>query len=69
MRKFLKLPIYILLVLALALGPVLGITVQGAELPTRYDGFSEGIVSSYYHIDREKDSSSVSPPVPRRGNY
>ena len=54
MRKFLKLPFYILLVLALALGPVLGITVQGAELPTRYDGFSEGIVSSYYHIDREK---------------
>jgi len=54
MRKFLKLPFYILLVLALALGPVLGITVQGAELPARYDGFSEGIVSSYYHIDREK---------------
>lgn len=54
MRKFLKLPFHILLVLALALGPVLGITVQGAELPTRYDGFSEGIVSSYYHIDREK---------------
>ena len=54
MRKFLKLPFYILLVLALALGPVLGITVQGAELPTRYDGFIEGIVSSYYHIDREK---------------
>jgi peptidoglycan/xylan/chitin deacetylase (PgdA/CDA1 family) len=54
MRNFLKLPILILLALFLILGPVLVFPARGAEAPTRYDAFTEGIVSSYYHIDREQ---------------
>ena len=54
MKKFFKLPIAAILVLALVLPTVLAIPADGVGSPHLYDPFSDGIVSSYYHIDREK---------------
>lgn len=54
MKKFFKSPIAAVLVLALVLPTVLAISAEGTGSPQRYDPFNEGIVSSYYHIDRDK---------------
>ena len=53
MKKIIKASILTLLVLASVLSPVLCVTAQAATI-SKYDPFTEGIVSSYYHIDKEK---------------
>ena len=53
MKKIIKASILTLLVLASVLSPVLSMTAQAATI-TKYDPFTDGIVSSYYHIDKEK---------------
>ena len=54
MKKFFKLPVAVILVFALVLPTVLAIPADSVGSPHVYDPFSDGIVSSYYHIDREK---------------
>ena len=53
MKKIFKLPMAVTLVLALVLPTVLAIPAKAVGSPHLYDPFSDGIVSSYYHIDRE----------------
>ena len=53
MKKNFKLPMAVILVLALVLPTVLAIPAKAVGSPHLYDPFSDGIVSSYYHIDRE----------------
>ena len=54
MKKIFKLPMAVILILALVLPTVLAIPAKAVGSPHLYDPFSDGIVSSYYHIDREK---------------
>lgn len=54
MKKIFKLPIAAILVLVLVLPAVLAIPANSIGSPHLYDPFIDGIVSSYYHIDREK---------------
>lgn len=54
MKKFSKLPGLLAFLLVLVLLAGLIPAAQAAPAAARYDPFSEGIVSSYYHIDNEK---------------
>ena len=54
MKKIFRIPIVTVLILALVLSLIPAISAQSVDTPDLYDPFSEGIVSSYYHIDQEK---------------
>ena len=54
MKKFSKLPGLLAFILVLVLLTGLLPAVQAAPAAAKYDPFSEGIVSSYYHIDYKK---------------
>lgn len=54
MKNFLKVTASLLLILALSLSPILSVSARATGGAGKYDPYSEGIVSSYYRIDREK---------------
>ena len=54
MKKFLKLSVLALLILAIAVVTVVGVSADTVSAPAKYDAAGEGIVSSYYGIDRTK---------------
>ena len=53
MKKFLKLSVLMILILTILVTAV-GASAESVAAPARYDAYSEGIVSGYYHIDYEK---------------
>lgn len=65
MKKFFRVSTVLLLVFAALISPVLTISAQGADTPVKYDPFHEGIVSSYYQINREKGFiTGIAPGTP-----
>lgn len=65
MKKFFRLFLAVLLILAALARPVLTVSAQDTGAPARYDAFNEGIVSSYYRVDQEKGFiTGIAPGTP-----